>query len=236
MSTLLIASDPTELVTAQNALIADVDAKRTAAIEEATAAHDMVESAKRGNISVAAAKTVHRRASSRVGYLTKIGQALRAGFVMMPDMPGDVVAVRVDRDAPSVAARRLYDWKSNIPGERSDSLPPGKGRYVSPSQGVHTQKVQVKKSDGSIVSVDRHCAIELRNPDGLDRRFVRPEVMTRLAAAMTMKLFDEVVCIRPQSTKHRRSKDPIVLGRIIDKATKTTSAFLIAWFMDKRDI
>jgi hypothetical protein len=236
--TLILASDPKELLSAQTALIADVEAKREAAIEEARAAHDMELSAISANLSVAAAKRIHRRATARVGYLTKVGQALQAGYVMMPDMPGDIVAVRVNRNSP--ASSRLSDWSHFVQDERCQNLTAGIGKYVSPRQTVEKVRVSDKVlSDGRTTPQYKWRAVALRNPDGLDRRFLRPEVMSRLSAAMTMKLFDEIVTVRPQSRaalRARRSRDPIALGRIVDDANGNVTAFLVAWFMDKRYI
>src|SRR5258708_3572424 len=97
MSQLLVASTAEEMATAQSDLIGVAKTKIALAIDEAKQAHDMVEQMVAARMSPAIAKTMHRRATSRVTYLTKIRDALEAGYVMMPDLTGDIFAVRVDR-------------------------------------------------------------------------------------------------------------------------------------------
>lgn len=237
MSELLIASDPQELLQSQHKLIDEVGRKIELAKHEAKSSHDMMIQMREARLNVHEAKRLHTRATSRVTYLIKIKSALEAGYLMMPDMEGDIIAVRSNRSGPSPVARRAYksSWKTtsvrSVPDEQSSFLPPGEGRYISPRQGISTTSREIV--DGSNKKTEYSTrAISLRNPDGLNIQFIRPEVISRTAGAMTHRIFDEIVTVRPVSSIRRRSRDPIVLGRIIDKATRRCCAFMIAWFVD----
>lgn len=237
MTELLIASDPQELVDAQRSLIVSVDAKIQLAIKYARESHDMVETMKAARLSIATAKAMHKRATSRVVYLKNIKAALEAGYVMMPDIDGEIIAIRSDRKTPSPAARqhRKGGWRnsviSSVPDERSSGLLAGEGRYISPRQKVDISHARIPGNSGERDEYTAH-AVSLCDPDGLHRRFVRPEVISRTAGAMQRRIFDEIVTVRPAQTRHRCSLDPIVLGRIIDKETKRCSAFPVAWFVE----
>lgn len=242
VGTLIVASDAKELAAGQHSLIADIGGKIEAAKDEAKAAHDMVVQLREVRLGSAQAKRLHRRATARVGYLVKIKQALEAGYVMMPDMPAELVAVRTARHWPAPAAKR---WRSGgdwvVP-----QLPPsgevaGDGEYKHPRYATETTKRtrELTRHDGSKYKDDysESRAVEVCDPDGINRQFMRPEIMSRTAAAMTLKIFDEIATVTPTSTKRgRRGPDPIVLGRVVDPVSGKAAAFLIAWFVDTETV
>lgn len=236
MSDIIIASDPKELVQAQRRMIVDIELKIGAAKVEAQQARDMHEQLQQVRLSPASAKALHRRATARVSFLTKVKSALERGYCMMPDLPGTIIGVRVDRLRPAGANQKWRDGGSfSVRDENPQGLPEGKGSYKSPRQTVHRQVVDRTDWQGKPVKVEQHRAVSLRDPDGLDRKFVRAEVISRTAGAMSLKLFDEIVCVdRVQS--NRRDRDPVVLGRIVDPANRRVCAFLIAWFVDMDEI
>lgn len=237
-SSLLVAADPAALVNAQHRMIEDVAHKIELAKIEATEAKLMAETMTAARLGSAQAKALHKRATSRVGYLVKIKQALEAGYCMMPDMEGTTIAVRLDQIGPMPAARVARRWAGNVPDERPRGLPAGQGDYFSPRQEMGTQNTYTgKDSAGKDKFEEYSYAVSLRDPDGIDRRFMRPAVMSRTVQAMALKLFDEIACVKPADTRRRSTKpDPIVLGRIVDPHNKRVSAFMIAWFIDTAEL
>jgi hypothetical protein len=238
---LLIASDPQQLVAAQHALIGEMQTKIEAALGEARDAKEMRQKMLAAGLNPSQAKSIHGRATARVVYLTKIKDALQAGYVLMPDMPGEVIAVRTDRVGPSPAARRHHPWHQNVPRELPQNLPSGQGYYVSPRQNTATSTSTHTGSDGKLVKNTYRYATSLRDPDGLDRRFVKPAVIDRMSAAMLTNIFDEIVTVRgagfaSRAAERRKDRDPIVLGRVVDQRNKSVSAFLIAWFVDTEEL
>lgn len=232
--TLIVATNPTELADAQHRMIADVDAKLKLAIAEAHEAKDMSNNMLAARLSPSQAKAIHKRATERCGYLARVKAALEAGYCMMPDMPGTVIAVRSARTTPSPSAKRWMTWSSNIPDERATAnLETGEGEYISPRQQLEEEKFPVKNHKGEMEDKTHYRALSLRAPDGIDRRFMRPRVVKQLTAAMEHRIFDEIVCVSPANTR-RTSRDPIVLGRVV--SGRTVSAFLIAWFVDTAEL
>ena len=139
-SSLLVAADPAALANAQHRMIEDVAHKIELAKIEATEAKLMAETMTVARLGSAQAKAMHKRATSRVGYLVKIKQALEAGYCMMPDMEGPTIAVRLDQIGPMPAARVARRWAGNVPDEKPRGLPMGQGEYHSPRQEMGTQK------------------------------------------------------------------------------------------------
>lgn len=240
---IIVASNPAELVEAQHQMIHQIEMKLNKAIDDARQAKELHEMAVVSKFNVTAMKRMHKVATSRVTYLTKTLQALQLGYLMMPDMEGEVIAIRTTRTDPSPSSKRISsnDWPRSVPDESPTYSPIGEGEYKSPSQIVHRQLRRVDKDrDGKDIERYGYAAVALRDPFGLDRRFIKPTVLARTVKAMELKLFDEIVTITPQSRtrfrSRRRSRDPIVLGRVIDKETQSVISFLIASFVDINEL
>jgi hypothetical protein len=58
----------------------------------------------------------------------------------------------------------------------------------------------------------------------------KPEIMNATAAAMRMKIFDQIG-VMPHT---RKKEDPVIIGQIIRKVgyTKHTVSFMIAWHLN----
>lgn len=235
MSQLSIAANPEELAKAHRSLIEQMGNKIVAAKEEAGSAKIMADQMIGAGLSAKTAKAIHKRSTDRVTYLVKCKQALEHGYVMMPDMPGEVVAVRTNRDEPTAQERTRQSAQHRVPAHKAtNGLPGGMGRYVSPRQTMGSSashEVERKRHDGTkYTETPRdHFAVALRDPDGLNTLFFKPLVIDRVTGAMSTIIFDEIVCVRP-ANRQRLSKDPIVLGRIVNGLR--VAAFLIAWFCD----
>lgn len=238
---LLVAGSAEALAAAQRSLIEQTGHKIVLAIDEARLAAQMVDEMSRANLAPTAAKALHKRATERVTFLVKVKDALEAGYCMMPDMPGRVIAVRTTADYPR-SEHKKWSERFAAPTMNADkSLSSGEGDYKSPTPDVEREVRLVERGyrnpDGT-VHKDKEWftrAVRLKDPDGIDRKFVRPEIVHRMSQAMALKIFDEVVCVDDSDNRTRRkSKDPIVLGRVVI-GTKAC-AFLIAWFVDPREL
>jgi hypothetical protein len=228
---LLIASDPHELLREQHRLIASVECKRTQALAEARDAEKMVDQMMTARMDWKPAARLQDRATDRVRFLTKVKSALEAGYVMMPDMPGEVLAIRTEN--PRLGDRRWWREGDIKPLPAKHTLPIGEGRYVSPRP---TEAVQTNQDPTTKRWITSRRATEIRDPDGLDRKFLKPAVVDRMTGAMARGIFDEIVCVgaRPVPGRKVRDRDPIVLGRVL--SGKQAAAFLIAWFVDPAEL
>lgn len=234
--TLLVASDPHELAQAQHRMIAELGAKIDRAKEEARLAAQTKDAMVAARLSPKQAVVMHAKATARVTYLVKIKQALEAGYCMVPDMEGTVIAVRRNTVGPTAIARRERGSSWSVPDERGQGLPAGEGSYRSPTQIISHRKVTENDYQGKPQQVNKYWADRIKDPDGIDRKFMRPEVMNRTARALADRLFDEVVTVKPWNSQQRRNRDPIVLGRVVDTKNRTTAAFIIAWFIDTAEL
>lgn len=235
-SQLIIASSPHELVAGHRTLIEETEHRRTVAIDDAQQAKAMVEQCKAAKIGTRAAQRIHDRATERVHFLSKVVSALKQGFCMVPDMAGDLFAIRIGENRRPAPQELRSDWNYQGPRDHSpDRLDEGDGKYVSPAPQMRRWMESKTGTDNKPKAVYCSSPVKFRDPDGLDRRFVRPEVVSRTAAAMRLRLFDEIVCVRGTGGNvPRRGRDPIVLGRIVGQ--QGSAAFLIAWFVDPEEL
>jgi len=257
----VIASDPQELVRAQEALIARLDEKiLQAERERAAAAVEPAELQIDQELNSATAKALVTQARDqlkesgrrlaaiaerRVVYLQKVREALAAGFVMVPTLPGHVIAVRTARARP---AGRQYIWDVNRSADPSPvlpdpALPPGEGRYVAPMpEHEHQPRAGSDRQDIVVSGFDEQIALPVE--------FLKPSVVQRTARAIDLKIFDQIVLIRDgaaQDTFAGASQpprgDPMVVGRVMLRRPGAhrwerpkVLSFLIAWFFDTKDI
>lgn len=236
----IVATNPAELEAGQKTLIASIRAKETEANKEIAAALEMVNQAIAAGISVDAAKRLVWRAENRARYLCKIATALEAGYVMVPNFPGDTIAVRVKRQGPrGPIGKGTTKWQaeSNICEEAAERLPVGEGRYVDPMPFIENDAQKNERQE----MVHTACPIGLDDDIDLPAEFHKPLVVKRLGTALAAKIFDEIVIApgpRMSSSAGIARGDPMVLGRILAAPRQRWSGrgkmltFLIAWFQD----
>lgn len=244
----VVASDPQELVNSQHALIASVASKIDAARADVKEAEELIAAAKMAAIDDTAAKRLLKREQHRLMYLEKVKAALEAGYILMPNIPGDVMAIRVQRKSPeqgpqyAVPANQLVRPVSEVP----DALPAGEGRYVKPVPDAEVRQNWQSKpdrplSDLTIRGFDEDIALPVE--------FLKPTVVKRTGEALELKVFDEIVLVHNGQTGDSRGAirtrkgDPLVIGRIFDVGAgrkvwqrRRVLSFLIAWFVDTKAI
>jgi len=178
-------------------------------------------------------------------YYGKLLSACNAGYTVIPNMPVDIFAIRVNKSSPSWAydsGQSNYGYSQAAPmvsDEDEQRLPVGDGRYENPQVKFHERRSERKElKDGKetkVYEVEQFC-------DGFDQiefplAVAHPMVMDATARAMAMKIFDRIGVV-PQTRRKGYRGDPIVVGQITNKegySTKTAS-FLIAWYLDPRTL
>lgn len=233
MNELLIADNPADMAKAQHSLIASTKNKVAEAIQDATDAKLMRDQMRTAKMNDLPAARLHEKATERVCFLTKVQAALEAGYLMMPDMPGEVLAVRTDKETP----KHCWRWSRSKPDMHpaNPKLPVGVATYKSPRPSIEARFIE---DPAHRDSHSEFKPVRLRNPDGIDHKFLKPQVIERTTGAMVKGIFDEIVCVGAKRhnapTKTLKDPDPIVFGRVISK--KQVACFLIAWFMDPTDL
>jgi hypothetical protein len=216
----VIALTPTELAPAQQTLRAWCEAR----IRHWTAQKETAEKA----IAHATANCWKcdrynaelRRCASRVRFYRKIDRAIELGYLIVPNFPLEIFAVRTNAVNPRGEVSSS-NWERFL--QKPRILPEGEGRYISNRPTVD-QDVTVK--DGK--EKREYFPVELMEDIEMPFDLVRPEIMQAVDKARGLKLFDQIgVC-------SDRRADPIVCGQIIESNAfmAKTVTFFLAWYVD----
>lgn len=190
-------------------------------------------------------QNVVRRTKKRVEYYEKIHAALSAGYVIVPNFPIDVFAIRTKRTSP---VRHYSERWSEDRSQKSEVLALGEGEHFDsvPHQVQH--EIENKYLSGydttAAGTTTYYWADEMGNVD-FPIKTVKPAILEETDKALLLKIFDEVGCNpgRPgwnPGTGLNRKADPMVIGRIIYKTSgwqeNKSVSFLITWWLDFKDI
>lgn len=240
-----VAVNGTEMIAAKAGIQSWLERKLRSIEEEINSLQATYEAAVRHKWKSSGFKSQLEREKRKQLYYRKLLSACNAGFTIVPNMPCDIFAIRVDRNNPSWTSdygESTFGFRHaapSVPDETEQRLPVGEGRYESPVTKFHEDRREGRElKDGKEVKtyeVTQWC-------DGFEQiefplAIAHPMVMDATARAMAMKIFDRIGVV-PQTRRRGYRGDPIVLGQITHKVgyeTKTAS-FLIAWYLDPRTL
>jgi len=164
------------------------------------------------------------RTAKRILYYEKIKAAVEAGYLIVPNFPIDVFAVRVQRHRqPKVTASYPESSKFDT---KPELLPAGEGRYVDDRLFTrdlsHTELREGKERRvGVYVSSDY---------DTVDFPVVavKPAILQATQRAMALNIFDQMGSVQNES-----GRDPIVVGQLLDpRGNGRRVTFFVAWWLD----
>jgi len=226
----IVARDAEEMATAQKQLEAWFNGKITVLKRDLKESHETAEAARRGGFVHKPFEKAASRIQKRIEYYEKCRDACAAGYVLVPNMPMTLFALRTNRNKPRTNWQS--NWQSGWP-ERSDSPPSGEGRYVDDDSFTKRRETPFIGRDGK-----EHMKVE-RSPSRFDEEIdfpvsiAKPAIMTRTAEAMAVKCFDEIGVVDNQDGRG----DPLVVGHIRDpRGNGRGATFLIAWFVDTAEL
>jgi hypothetical protein len=233
----LVAADPQEMAAARDHLAEFLQLKIVEARTEASDVSEAISAAVQNSWNCAALDRQDQRLKSRVIFYEKALAVVEAGYMLIPNFPLSIFAVRVNRKAPlrrtAFSSSSYGGTNASIPDEKSQALAVGEGRYVSPSQLVHRENFTEEKEGKTVNWTQSAWPVEF---DSVEFPLVaaRPVVMEAAARAMALKLFDEIGICPPQ-----QQPDPLIIGRIVMKRQHgwrepKSLSFLIAWHLDLR--
>lgn len=225
----VVANNAGEMVKAQSDLVKWAESKIRVAERDAREQETILEKLKSARLNPGPAARHVRLSKRRVMYYEKIAAALRAGFVIVPDIDADVVAVRTDRQRPVAgfsSSRHSYAKPNKFyHPQPAENLPIGKGRYVNrfPVTTLGVNRNEKGEAIEWTSRPNRHDDVAT-----LPVEFMKPSVIDRTSQAMMANIFDEICTVGG-----RRQVDPMVLGKIIHWSDKYKRiSFLISWFVD----
>lgn len=168
-----------------------------------------------------------RRTEKRIAYYEKIQAAVKAGYLIVPNFPVDLFAVRVKR---AKQAQQTSDYRQTF-GAKAELLPAGEGRYVDDTLAYYTEEYDGNDRDGKAIVKSRNVSGDFEAMD-FPVTLVKPEVLRATQRALALRVFDEVGVVQ-----NRTGKDPIVVGRLLDpRGNGRLCTFFIAWWLDTRDL
>jgi hypothetical protein len=217
----VIALTPTELAPAQQSLRAWCEARIIHWNGELTKAQAAVDHAVKNGWRADRYNAEVRRCASRVRFYRKIDRAIELGYLIVPNFPLEIFAVRTTANLPA-SKMSTYRWERFL--QKPRILPEGDGRYIS-SLAAKGEKVT---TDEKGKEKREYFPVGLLEDIEMPFDLVRPEVMQAVDKARALKLFDQIgVC-------SDRRADPIVCGQILESNTFTAKrvTFFLAWYVD----
>lgn len=225
---LVVATNQAEMQAAQQQLIGWSNGRIASIEADLSAARVNVGIAKASGWDISGLERTLRRLEQTQKFHEKIHAALEQGYTLVPDMDIQLIAVRTNRRKPKPDEGR--HWPTD---QKSVALGIGEGAYVSPDALVRSREVSRENEKGEPYTAEIKWAAEFKDVD-FPFRLAKPTVVASTAAAMEAGIFDEIGVV-----PHTRKGDPMVIGRIVGARrgwSRPSVSFLIAWFVDTRDL
>jgi hypothetical protein len=222
----LVALTPADMVPAQTALVTWCTQKVEAVKAELADLETNLELATERGWKHASVAASLRRCEKRVLYYEKIKAAVEAGYLIVPNFPIDVFAVRVKR-AKQPEAVSDYKYRTDYQTARPELLPAGVGRYVDDRLLVRDESRVERLADGKTKDHPRYVSGDYDEVE-FPVVAVKPVILQAAQRAMALRIFDEVGTVT-----NRSGHDPIVVGRLLDpQGNRRCCTFFIAWWLD----
>jgi hypothetical protein len=225
----LVALAPSDMPAAQQALTAWCDHKIRTLGEELKEIEDHRLIATANGWKMASLTSRINLTARRVTYYEKLKAAVEAGYLIVPNMPVDVLAVRVKREKPKFASSEYdHSFKFNAAPQL---LPAGEGRYVDNRVVTRDDSYQVSDGKGGTTMKPLHIADAYDEPD-FPWAAVKPAVLDATARAMALKIFDQIGVVTNTS-----GRDPIMVGQLLDpRGQRRCATFFLAWWLNTADL
>lgn len=177
------------------------------------------------------------REAKRVLYYRNLKAAVDAGYLVIPNFPTDVFAVRVK---PEEARRKSASYVSDqLTDVVPKALPAGEGTYVDDTRPY--RDLRYKAPDPNNPGQTVKCGEVVVRGYDLDIDFpvaeVKPIVLQAMERAMALRIFDTIGIVR------QRKRDPIIVGTLVDPRERWPNSdqakrvtFFIAWWLNTEDL
>jgi hypothetical protein len=222
----LVALSPSDMTTTQAELATWCDQKVSAVQRELNDLETNLELATEHGWKRETVIATINRTKKRVLYYEKMKAAVEAGYLIVPNFPIDVFAVRVQR-AKQRQATAQYEYARDYKTAKAELLPAGDGRYVDETLFTSDESFDEKLADGKTKRVGRYVSGDYDAVD-FPLAAVKPVVLQATQRAMALRIFDEMGTVT-----NTGGRDPIVVGRLLDpRGNGRCVTFFIAWWLD----
>lgn len=229
----VVAYSPNELALAQGTVRGWCAENIRRLLVERREAQENIEQALPAGFKTAAFDRIIAKCERRIAYFKKVGQAIKAGYMIVPNFDMQLFAVRTNERTPK---HREHQWANQFV-ENGRPLPAGEGRYVSPTplEDSYTYH-DGKRTDGTPIEKRSYFPTEFNDEIEFPVALVKPHIIAETQRAMKARVFDQVGVVRGGAYVSRRD-DPIVCARIIDPTRNGKAVtFFIAWWLDREMI
>jgi hypothetical protein len=226
----LVSLSPSEMPAAQAALSAWCERKQTALERELADLQEHHLIASGNGWKLHGLESAMNRAARRITYYGKVKGAVDAGYLIVPNFPVTVLAVRVRGVRPrrQVESEQEGAWVFNT---KPQLLPAGEGHYVDDRMVTSDQSYQEPDAKGGSRRVDRYITEDFDEPD-FPFTLMKPAVLAATERAMALHLFDTIGMV-----ENRSGRDPIMVGQLLDpRGGDRRCTFFIAWWLNTRGL
>jgi hypothetical protein len=161
-------------------------------------------------------------------FYEKLEDALKLGYMVVPNMGMEVFAIRTAAWCPRDRA-----WRG--PEQAAQLLPAGEGENRNPNPTLRSEHTG---NNAKGEPQYRNVPHRWRESPDFPLELAIPAVMDATAQALAMKLFDELGVVRDgdRATRTSNRGDPMILGRILNPRGRHHVSFFIAWAFDAKEI
>ena len=218
----LVALTPTDLATAQHSLIEWCDQRINHWICERKEAHEAHAHAVSHKWKSEPFLRLMKKADRRIGFYRKVRAALDAGYLIVPNFPMQIFAIRTTKTDARYEER---NWNNGFE-QKHQRLEQGKGEYKSSMPLVFHETR--KRTDDKEGTEKVYYPGKLRDEIEIPAHLVKPQIMQAVDRARALRLFDSIGIVSDQAA------DPIVCGQIESEAGWGSKrvTFFLAWFVD----
>lgn len=224
----LVALSAGDMPATQAALIAWCDQKHQALEQELEDLQDHLRIAISNGWKLRCLQASIGRTEKRLTYYANIKIAVEHGYLIVPNFPVTVLAVRVRsrrqrRIKASYEAAAAFEAKPEL-------LPAGEGRYVDDWLFTHDVSHEEPDAKGGTKLVRQFVSGDYDAPD-FPFQAIKPAVLAATERAMVLRVFDAIGMVESSG------RDPIMVGQLIDpRGHDRRVTFFIAWWLNTTDL
>lgn len=223
------AKSPDEMQKANCALIEWCKHKISLLIVDAKELKQSYEAALKHKWKSSTLKRHWQIATKRIEFYGKMKKALELGFIIVPNFPVTVFAIRTDRKNP---LKLMTTYRHGQHEQKAETLPEGEGDYKNPDPTVHQMDVTQPGAEKKVFQYFAKAWKELDFPITM----ATPQIMEAANRTMALKLFDDLGVL---PSPYRRA-DPMIIARIKDPRSigynQRFISFIIYWHLDTTTI
>jgi hypothetical protein len=224
-SSTLVALTPSDMKVAQQQLGEFIAARKRTLDADFNELSAALESAAKNGWATKALRNQLNKVGRRITFYDKMAAAVEAGYIIMPSLPMDVIAIRTRLHGPRDTTGESYSRFE----QTAQALPAGEGEYQNPLPTRDSFSETVKDSKGAEKEKTVWFPVEFKDELEMPIDLCKPQLLDRTRAAMAVKLFDEIGVVHDDHAWGRRG-DPMVVGTILDPTRNGRRfAFFLAW-------